>query len=79
MIKYAKVIHNFMSRSLTALFRKWYQITKLKSKTIYIKGDLHGQFIDLYTIFELNSLPSSSNIYLFNGDFVDRYLVFSSY
>ena len=38
---------------------------------IYIKWCL-GQYYDLLNIFSLNGFPSPTNMYLFNGDFVDR-------
>eukprot|EP00808_Paulinella_micropora_P023590 g11404.t1 len=37
-----------------------------------VVGDTHGQLFDVLNLFELNGWPSSSNPYIFNGDFVDR-------
>ena len=41
---------------------------------VNICGDTHGQFFDLLNIFsdDVTRPPSSDNVYLFNGDFVDR-------
>lgn len=48
------------------------QITVPEGSRITVVGDTHGQLQDVLTIFDLNGLPSETNQYLFNGDFVDR-------
>jgi serine/threonine-protein phosphatase with EF-hand domain len=39
---------------------------------ITVVGDIHGQLNDLLHILDESGLPSSTNMYVFNGDFVDR-------
>lgn len=59
----------------TKLFRSepnLVEFTVAPANHVTIIGDLHGQLDDLLLIFRENGLPSSTNPYLFNGDFVDR-------
>lgn len=47
-------------------------ISLSNAKSLTIVGDIHGNLYNLLSIFETNGLPSPSNPYLFNGDFVDK-------
>jgi serine/threonine-protein phosphatase 5 len=47
-------------------------VTIPKDAKLTVCGDIHGQYYDLLHVFELNGLPSPTNMYLWNGDFVDR-------
>lgn len=39
---------------------------------IKIFGDVHGQYFDLFRLFEVAGYPESDNKFLFIGDYVDR-------
>jgi len=55
------------------ILAKMQTLTELTIEGDYtIVGDVHGQYYDLLNIFKINGLPGKDNIYLFNGDFVDR-------
>lgn len=42
------------------------------AKVFNVAGDTHGQYYDTLHMLELAGLPSPTNPFLFNGDFVDR-------
>lgn len=70
--------YNYVTRILYETGKMYKNAKNLQEITIpenckfTIVGDLHGQLEDLFTIFSLNGLPSPTNMYLFNGDWVDR-------
>lgn len=59
-------------KALLQTFPTLVEITVPVDGKITVCGDIHGQYYDLLNIFELNGLPSETNPFLFNGDFVDR-------
>ena len=48
------------------------KMTVKQGERLTIVGDIHGQLPDLLYIIESSGLPSATNKYIFNGDFVDR-------
>jgi len=57
------------------LFAEEESLVKLRVpyfSTLHIVGDIHGQYWDLLHIIEVFGVPGHDNMYLFNGDFVDR-------
>lgn len=70
-VKYVYKILLAMNKHLKSL-ETLIEIPIPEKTTFKVCGDVHGQFYDLYHLFELSGLPGPDNPYLFNGDFVDR-------
>jgi len=47
-------------------------VTIPSNETVTVVGDLHGSLSDLDRIFQLRGWPAKDNVFIFNGDFVDR-------
>jgi len=47
-------------------------INMMCTDRLTVVGDIHGQLADLLYILDHSGLPSPTNRYIFNGDFVDR-------
>lgn len=61
------------SRAIMTALPNIVDLAVYKGQHITVCGDVHGQFYDLVDcIFKENGLPSRTNPYIFNGDFVDR-------
>lgn len=77
--KHGKVLHLKYTRQILQKVRRvlaqmstCQDIPVVEGVKLTICGDVHGQLQDLFSIFTINGLPSATNQYLFNGDFVDR-------
>ena len=62
-----KALHGLLSHSPNKV-----DISVPKKGLLTVVGDTHGQFSDLVYILNRQKMPSKTNYYLFNGDFVDR-------
>jgi protein phosphatase len=77
--KEGRLLHYKYAVSLLSAYRKYanelptlLEVEHVDNTRLTICGDTHGQLQDLYSIFTLNGVPSLTNRYLMNGDFVDR-------
>jgi len=69
-------------KSVVKILRRAYKIMQKLPNVTYMEvpvgskltvvGDLHGQLSDLLYILDEQGLPSATNKFVFNGDFVDR-------
>eukprot|EP00924_Labyrinthula_sp_SR-Ha-C_P011037 maker-scaffold_33-snap-gene-3.77-mRNA-1 protein AED:0.01 eAED:0.01 QI:101/1/1/1/1/1/2/277/381 len=67
-----KEVHQVLNQSIEILSKEKNIVEVPRAKTVTVVGDTHGQFYDLLNLLEQNLPPSKDNLFVFNGDFVDR-------
>jgi hypothetical protein len=70
-LKYAMQLMSRYRRFSSAL-PTLIEVSIKQGTRLTVCGDTHGQLQDLYSVFTINGIPSPTNRYLMNGDFVDR-------
>jgi diadenosine tetraphosphatase ApaH/serine/threonine PP2A family protein phosphatase len=59
-------------RQVYNILSKEPNILKVDVSTVKVVGDIHGQLLDLVSVFKTHGMPGPSNSYLFLGDYVNR-------
>jgi protein phosphatase len=77
--KKGKKLHYKYAMMLLSAYRRYanelptlVEVEVQPSTRLTVCGDTHGQLKDLFSIYTINGVPSPTNRYLMNGDFVDR-------
>jgi Ca2+-binding EF-hand superfamily protein/diadenosine tetraphosphatase ApaH/serine/threonine PP2A family protein phosphatase len=72
-------MHYRYAMALVGAYRRWattlptlVEVSVREGERLTVCGDTHGQLQDLLSIYTINGVPSPTNRYLMNGDFVDR-------
>jgi len=61
----------FIIDEASKIFAKDSMLVEIEAP-IKIFGDVHGQYFDLFRLFEIAGWPSTKQKFLFIGDYVDR-------
>ena len=71
----AEVLQSLLDAGLAVLDADETLVTltpRAEAAVVTVVGDKHGQLHDVARLFDLAGWPSPENLFIFNGDFVDR-------
>jgi len=69
-----EAVHKILRLSYRSLKQlpNTYRVSMNANTQVTVVGDIHGQLFDLLHILDESGFPNENNMYIFNGDFVDR-------
>ena len=71
----AEVLQSLLEAAIVALAADETLVAltpRAEGAVVNVVGDTHGQLHDVARLFDLAGWPSPENLFIFNGDFVDR-------